>query len=593
MDKEFLGNFKIIRKVGEGGMAIAFLAHHKEIPDHRVILKQLKDPRHGEKFKREANNLAKLNDHHNICRIYDFFNEGDRTIIVMEYIEGATLKEVIETEKKLPLNLFLKLAVDLLRIFKYAHDRKIYHRDIKPGNIMVDKQGEIKVIDFGIAKDATDPNETAAGVFSGTPMFAPLEQFDPLRKVDWAKADIYSLGTTLFLMITGRMPFGGNDWNEYAENKRLAEPICPSAINSEVPAKLDAIILKSIARLPEDRYSTVGEMLEEFEKLRSEKVTEPSQYDQTIDVSKYPYSTTPPAERSPSPSTRPPKKRPTKGLIVTAIMVLVAIPIGLYLHFGLGLLLGTQENNNSSQPPITVDTMSKESNTSFVVPAKGRLEIVATPSADFYVNDSLIGKDLNSKTIELDSGEYGIRLENKRAKVGKQYEQNISILPGRLSQITHDFEMTVPPWSAQTGSLLINIEPKGDVYLDDKKEASGQSSVSLDTSPGRHVLKIVNQSQEFDSTITKTVEVDAGKSSDYSFVFNKKTVLGELRVGSIPNQAVVFIDGKRQNRLTPCIFDLPAGSYNIRVWLESQNLSRESTLVVIPGETVKFAPEFE
>jgi len=594
MEKEFLGNFKIIRKVGEGGMAVAYLAHHKEIPDHRVILKQLKDPRHGEKFKKEANNLAKLNDHHNICRIYDYFNDGDRTIIVMEYIEGATLKDVIESEKRLPMNLFLKLGIDLIRIMKYAHDRKMYHRDLKPGNIMVDKQGEIKVIDFGIAKDATDPSETAAGIFSGTPLFAPVEQFNPMGQIDWAKTDIYALGTTLYLMITGRMPFDGDSWEEYAENKRLAEPHLPSAFNPEVSNKLDTIILKSIARLPQDRYASLGEMLEDFEKLRTEKVIEPSQFDKTVDVAHYPGVTQASSSSAlwgTAPATAPKKSR--KAIIITIVLVLTVVPTGLYLYFGMGLFLGMQQNSPSIQTSNNIDSSSVQPEKAAMIPAKGQLQITAIPDADVYLNDSLIGNGLTSKTLDLDSGDYEIRLENKKAKVGKQYEQSAAILPGQLSQINHNFEMSVPPTPAVTGSLLVNIEPKGDVYLDDKKEASEQAVVSLNASPGKHVLKVVNQSQDFDSTITKTVEVAAGKNSEYSFVFKKRTITGELRVGSIPNQAVVFIDGNRQSRLTPCIFDLPAGTYSIRVWLESQGLSRESTLVVIPGETVKFAPEFE
>jgi len=142
MSKEFLGEYKVIRKVGEGGMAEVFLAHHKDVPDHRVILKKLKDPSLGKSFRKEANNLAKLNEHQNICTIFHFFTDDDKTIIVMQYIEGATLKDIIESEKKLPVSVVLKLAVDLLRIISYAHERKIYHRDIKPGNIMVDKQGD-------------------------------------------------------------------------------------------------------------------------------------------------------------------------------------------------------------------------------------------------------------------------------------------------------------------------------------------------------------------------------------------------------------------------------------------------------------------
>lgn len=592
-----MGNFKIIRKVGEGGMAVAYLAHHKEIPDHRVILKQLKDPRHGEKFKKEANNLAKLNDHHNICRIYDFFNEGDRTIIVMEYIEGATLKDVIESEKKLPLNLFLKLGIDLIRIMKYAHDRKMYHRDLKPGNIMVDKQGEIKVIDFGIAKDATDPNETAAGIFSGTPLFAPLEQFNPMGQIDWAKTDIYALGTTLYLMITGRMPFDGNSWDEYAENKRLAEPYPPSAFNPEVSKKLDSVILKSIARLPQDRYATLGQMLEEIEVLRTEKILEPAFSDKTVDVAHYPGATqATSAEKArwgTAPSEEP--KKSNKGMMIGVFSGLAAVAIGLYLYFGTSLFSGKTDGNEISQLPNTGENVDNDSTIVPVVSKKGQLALSATPNADFYVNDSLIGRGISSRTIDLDSGVYDIRLENTNARTGKQFQRKAAVLPGQVAQLSHTFDMSAPSVSTvpTMGTLDIKINPSGDVYLDDKKEATGKSAVSIKAAPGRHTLKVVNNSQDYDSTITRSIDVLEGKSSEYSFVFEKRTVLGELRVGSIPNQAAVFINGKKQERLTPCILNLPAGTYNVRVWLQAQNVSKESTMVVIPGEIVKFQPEFE
>ncbi|HEX2897323.1 MAG TPA: serine/threonine-protein kinase [candidate division Zixibacteria bacterium] len=597
MEKEFLGNFKIIRKVGEGGMAVAYLAHHKEIPDHRVILKQLKDPRHGEKFKKEANNLAKLNDHHNICRIYDYFNDGDRTIIVMEYIEGATLKDVIESEKRLPMNLFLKLGIDLIRIMKYAHDRKMYHRDLKPGNIMVDKQGEIKVIDFGIAKDATDPNETAAGIFSGTPLFAPLEQFNPMGHIDWAKTDIYALGTTLYLMITGRMPFDGDSWDEYAENKRLAEPHPPSAFNPEVSKKLDSIILKSIARLPQDRFASLGEMLEEIEQLRTEKVLEPSFSDKTVDVAHYPGTTQAPSAEKARWGTAQSEesKKPKKGMIIGVSSAVAIAAIGLYLYFGTSFFAGKTDGSDTSQVPNSAENSGNNNTVIPIVAKKGQLEISATPNADFYVDDSMIGKGISTKTIELDSGIYDIRLENSSARTGKQFQQKASVLPGQVAQVSHTFDMGAPSVSTAPamGTLDIKISPSSDVYIDDKKEASGKSNVSIKAAPGKHTLKVVNDSEDYDSTIIRSVDVIKGKSSEYSFVFEKRTVLGELRVGSIPNQAAVFINGKKQERLTPCILNLPAGTYNVRVWLQSQDISRESTLVVIPGEIVKFQPEFE
>ena len=590
-----MGNFKIIREVGEGGMAIAYLAHHKEIPDHRVILKLLKDPRHGEKFKKEANNLAKLNDHHNICRIYDYFNDGARTVIVMEYIEGATLKDVIESEKILPMNLFLKLGIDLIRIMKYAHERKMYHRDLKPGNIMVDKQGEIKIIDFGIAKDATDPSETAAGMFSGTPLFAPIEQFNPMGAIDWPKTDIYALGTTLYLMITGRMPFDGDSWEEYAENKRLAEPYSPSKFNPEVSKKLDAIILKSIARMPQDRYNTLGEMLTEIEPLRTERIVEPQVMDRTVDVAHYPGVTQAPESgaRWGDSLKSDESKSNRKPLMISLAAAVVVIVTVSYLYFGTELFSSTNElqipqNPLSSSTPAIVPQESGS-----MIPAKGELEISAEPNADVYLNDSLIGNALKSQIIELDSGQYQVVFENQKAVTGKKYQETASVLPGQLSKVSHTFTMAAPPAVSSPGTMTFNISPKGDIFVDNVRVATGKSNFDYRTKAGEFEIKVVNSSPGIDSTIIERVRVISDETMNLNYSFNQKLTQGFVRVGSWPPKATVFINDKEQSQPTPFTFTLPAGTYNVRVWVKDKDLSRDSNLVVVPGDTIKFAPEFE
>jgi serine/threonine-protein kinase len=595
MEKEFLGNFKIIRKVGEGGMAVAFLAHHKEIPEHRVILKLLKDPRHGEKFKKEANNLAKLNDHHNICRIYDYFNDGDRTVIVMEYIEGATLKDVIEAEEKLPLNLFLKLGVDLIRIMKYAHDRRMYHRDLKPGNIMVDKQGELKVIDFGIAKDATDPSETAAGIFSGTPLFAPIEQFSPLGGIDWAKADIYAIGTTLYLMITGRMPFDGKDWDEYSENKRLAEPYPPSKFNMEITKKLDVILLRSIARLPQDRYNSLGEMLTELEQLRTEKVTEPSQMDKTVDVAHYPAAT-----QGESPGARwgdgkirdlPKKSRKRFFISIAAVIALITTVILLSLRPKIDSPESEiDEVDGRIQNQDQVANLTQPKNSAM---ARGTLEITSNTPADMFVEDSLIGRNVSSKVIELDSGKYFVRLESQNT-VEKSQSKSTSIRPGQVEEINFQFHNSSnSPAKPVLGAIKFDIDPEGDIYMNDKRVAEGQSQFVYAAAPGEYQVRIVNISIEIDSTISEKVKLGEGESKNLFYRFKPKENMGYVRVGSWPPKATIFINEKEQGQPTPYIFKLPAGNYNVRVWVKDRDLSQDSNLVVIAGDTVKFAPEFE
>lgn len=556
MDKEFLGNYKIIRKIGEGGMAIAYLAHHKQIADHKVVLKLLKDPRHGEKFKKEANNLARLNDNNHICRIYDFFNDGDRTIIVMEFIEGASLNDIIKAEKLVPLNLCLKLGVDLLRVIKYAHNRKMYHRDIKPGNLMVDKQGELKVIDFGIAKDATDPNETAAGVFSGTPMYAPLEQFDPMRKVDWGKADIYAIGTTLYRMLTGRMPFDGDDWDAYSENKRLAEPYPPSKFNPNVSPQLDAVILKSIARLPEDRYDNVDEMLKQFESQRSDSISGVGQFDRTVDMDVDPEETyVPGSQRSVAPATTPPpvpaKKKGKTKLIVISLFLLVAIPLGIYAYFGAGAWFITRPKNPGTTSLDTNQAAIKNGNT-------------AIPK------QTSAGQDSTGK---------------------KQSEPANNSKPEIDTKKTTDNAIT--PVKQTPGTVSMTIEPMGDIFLNNEKIADGQKSYNLDLPPGDYALKIVNASKEYDSTIVQNFKISALETKNFAFSFSKKDLYGFVRVGSWPRNATIYVDNKLYRDPTPAILRLSPGTYNVRVRLESRNEERESTMVVVPGDTAAFQPEFE
>ncbi|MEW5995832.1 MAG: serine/threonine-protein kinase, partial [Candidatus Zixiibacteriota bacterium] len=214
MEDQSIGNYKVLRQMGAGGMARVYLAVHQDVPNLKVVLKILTDPRLGERFKGEADKLALLDGHPNICQIKHFFRHGDDTVIVMEHIDGVTLQDRIDAEGKLPLEESLQIISDVLDILGFAHQKGIYHRDIKPGNIMLDKKGQVKIIDFGIAKAETDPSLTLAGSACGTPAYMAPEQFTPSADTNYALVDVYAAGATLFTMLTGQSAYTGD--NEFA-----------------------------------------------------------------------------------------------------------------------------------------------------------------------------------------------------------------------------------------------------------------------------------------------------------------------------------------------------------------------------------------
>ena len=226
-DQQFIGEYRVLQKIGAGGMGKVFLAVHRDVPNLKVILKTLTDPRLADRFHQEADKLALLDGHPAICRIKHFFQYGEELVIAMEYIEGLTLDKKYELEGQPSIDEAVKMVCEILDILEFAHGKGIAHRDIKPSNVMIDKAGRIKVIDFGIAKAESDPNLTQAGAGLGTPAYMAPEQFNPSPDTNFAIADVYAAGTCLYFLLTGKLPFKAD--NEFAmrDAKLFSKPAKP------------------------------------------------------------------------------------------------------------------------------------------------------------------------------------------------------------------------------------------------------------------------------------------------------------------------------------------------------------------------------
>ena len=267
--KRLDGRYEIHEIIGVGGMAVVYKAYDN-IDDRIVAVKILKDEflaneEFRRRFKNESKAIAVLS-HPNIVKVYDV-SYGDRLqYIVMEYVEGITLKEYIQQQGRLTHREAVFFVMQILRALQHAHDKGIVHRDIKPQNVMLLENGAIKVTDFGIARFITSETRTMTDSTIGSVHYISPEQARGDMIDD--KADIYSVGVMLYEMLTGQLPFESDNTVSVALMQLQKDPVKPREINSEIPIGLEQIILKAMQKNVHDRYQSAAEMLLDLEEFK-------------------------------------------------------------------------------------------------------------------------------------------------------------------------------------------------------------------------------------------------------------------------------------------------------------------------------------
>src|ERR687891_1482336 len=256
IDSLFDGRYRILKRIGAGGMANVYLAED-EVLGRRVAIKILNDRHAGddqfvERFRREAKNAAALS-HPNIVSIYDRGEAEGTYYIAMEHLDGRNLKELIVARGPAPVRIAIDYARQILQALRFAHRNGIVHRDIKPHNVVVDGDGRVKVTDFGIAR-AGASQMTEAGAIVGTAQYLSPEQARG-GDVD-QRSDLYSIGVVLYEMLTGHVPFTGDTPVEIAMKHLSDTPRPPSARRTEIPPDLDMVVLRALAKNPDDRFQT-------------------------------------------------------------------------------------------------------------------------------------------------------------------------------------------------------------------------------------------------------------------------------------------------------------------------------------------------
>ena len=267
-----LADFRLIKKLGEGAGGVVYFAHQLSFDRDaavKVLFKHMADsPKMVERFYREARLAGRL-DHPHIVQGYAVGEDQGWHYFGMEYVDGQSLQKWLEQLGRFALGDALHIALAIARALDYAHGQNLVHRDIKPGNVLIGRGGEVKVADFGVAKireeDLLALTRTGRGL--GTPRYMPLEQFVNAKEAD-ARCDIYALGCTLYALLTGQPPFTAGTFVELVQLKEAGDIPAARRVNPEVPERLDAIIARMVAKRPADRYANCAEVIAALEDLK-------------------------------------------------------------------------------------------------------------------------------------------------------------------------------------------------------------------------------------------------------------------------------------------------------------------------------------
>lgn len=535
MSSEMIGKYEIVEKRGEGGFGVLFRAWDTVI--ERVVALKVLHPQFASNerlsawFKREAKAMARLN-HQNIVTIHNFEIESGRHFIVMEYVDGDNVSEMLKKNGPLPIDDAIKIVLQLADGFGYAHQGGIIHRDIKPSNIMVDPSGKVKITDFGIAKILDDTKLTKTSSGAGSLHYMSPEQIDG-KTVD-ARSDIYSLGITMYQMVTGKVPF--TDDSEYVVMRAHLnqEPTPPAQLRPDTPPALESVILRMLAKKPDDRYESMKSMSVELRRAFDPLAAN----DLTIDLRKRAAA----GPRKPVGTNREETKRGKGiGLILGVVALVAVVLVTSYFMFFQGgetpvddvalvdsSLVSMDDSMSadmasSDSALASIDSAQDKSPDTVVEPPSYRGKLVIDVSPFDYRDRPTVSFD--GKTYEIEDIPYEINgIKPGRHRVAVHYKDNAFF---EDIQFDEDTQSRTYKFNGPTGRVSIGAEfigqdkqPWAEILVDGKPIDKG-TPTSLDLIEGPHKVAVQKDGYELVGN-SKIVDVKAGENTSVSFKLRRK-----------------------------------------------------------------------
>jgi hypothetical protein len=400
------GNCRVIEQVASGPLTDVFHAVQEPLGRH-VAIKALRptiapSSPFAIHLAREAELLAKLH-HENILELYDFVSTDHAMWLVLEYVDGVSLAEVLSKCERLSPWAALAVGVELARALANAHDRGIVHRDIKPSNVLVSRAGAIKLVDFGIAHDdrvPSSPEPLEAGATFGTPAYMAPEQI--LGEPVDARADLFSLGVVLYQLLSGSRPFDGPDTRTTAQRIRHADPASLASSGAGISRPAERVVMRCLEKLPGDRYANARELTTSLEAVLRAETTRSAE-DLLLGELARAKIVEPRASRPSIQRSTPPAPRTSLGPAARGFVAL------LLLAFGGGAVIQQKARRDED------DADGKQGPLELTPAHQGLLRVVARPWAQVIVDGQLIDTTPFARSIPLSAGTHYVTLRHPSA----------------------------------------------------------------------------------------------------------------------------------------------------------------------------------
>ena len=600
-DPKKIGKFEIIQKLGEGGMGIVVKARDPHL-DRIVAIKTIKvgfgnqaqEKLLIQRFKeREAKATAQLN-HSNIVTLFEYGEEGDVLYLVMEYVDGKGLDSLVIQKEVVPIEKLLKYVRQVASALDFAHSKGITHRDIKPANIMLTKEGDCKIADFGLAQlQSATSGITREGTAVGSPSYMSPEQVQG-QEVD-GRSDQFSLGVVFYELVTGVKPFSGEALSSVVYKIMRDDPVPPTVLNSRLRKGVDRVVLKVLAKNPDDRYPNCKAFADALEKAVRGEEASLEGFDQSD-------------EKTMTMKTAPAKKAAGKksgalaGVIVTALIAAGGAGFLLFTEQGkemVGKVMG--ESAQTIPPPAPVVTPAPEPTSApasapeaappvtpkpapvevaavkpaapkaETKPKMGTLKIAGPKGAKVFVNGKSIG--VAPISTERKPGKYEVKLTMAGKKT---WTKQVVVTADAVASLN-------PPLLDLTGSFTLYSSPKATWFLDGAE--MGQTPVTgKKLEVGSHFVRLKAAGYK-EWTKNFVIKENSPVKNDVTLVELGK---GTLTVNAVP-WATIYLDGVERGKTPKVLKNVYEGTHELKL-INPGFKEHVETIKLAAGEKKKVSP---
>jgi predicted Ser/Thr protein kinase len=495
-----LGRYELLGELGRGAMGVVYRARDPII-DRIVALKTIDLALTGaalasfeERFFQEARSAGRLN-HPNIVTIYDAGKADGVAYIAMEFLEGTSLREILDEQPPLPIPRILEITGQVARGLAYAHEHGVVHRDIKPANVIVLRNRRPKLTDFGIAR--LGEAEGIGSERAGSPKYMSPEQIRGDVSLD-GRSDLFSLGTVLYEMLTGRQPFTGDTVTDIMRQVLEHTPPVPSVVDGHVPPELDGIVMRMLAKRPEDRFPSVRSLFRELRRLEENSSARGAESARgVVDTRADPESQAAPVTPAPSQGDRTLvmadgrertdwRRAAVIGGVVVAIAAAAMIPLKLQFADA----NATREGASKASTPVAAVTP-------------------IAPAVDLAPE----------KPPEIAPAPEPPKPPARPARKAAPKPPPVVVEPPPPPPVQQAAVQPPPPpapRAPETATLLLSIQPWGEIYIDGKRHGTTPPLATLEVPPGSHHVEIRNPAQPSYFT---NISVRAGDTHRIQHIF--------------------------------------------------------------------------